>query len=282
MANTNVPYRVTLQSLSEGQVRIAWTALAQRGYKWKVYAGVSGTPPIAGPALNATPILSDFLTFALASVPGFTGQDSVFVAVTSVNDTNLQESAQSEIIEVEISKGTPGSSETTLLVGMTPSGRSSYLSTTEDGHIVVGGSVLPSGGATEAKQDAGITQLTQINAGIPVDLGQEAMADSMPVVIASDQSTLPTQEATLTSSRLSTVSVGGTSVALPVTPLANRRLVAFQNKGATSVFINDGTADGNSWEVPAKGPLTIEAGPGVLFEGFRAAGTGDVTVWEFA
>jgi len=282
MANTNVPSRVTLQSLSEGQARIAWTAKAQRGYKWKVYAGVSGTPPIAGPALTASPILADFLTLALANVPGFTGQDSVFVAVTSVNDTNLQESAQSEILEIEISKGTPGSSETTLLVGMTPSGKSSYLSTTEDGHIVVGGSVLPSGGATEAKQDAGITQLTQINAGIPVDLGQEAMADSMPVVIASDQSTLPTQEATLTSSRLSTVSVGGTSVALPVTPLANRRLVAFQNKGATSVFINDGTADGNSWEVPAKGPLTIEAGPGVLFEGFRMAGTGDVTVWEFA
>lgn len=57
---------------------------------------------------------------------------------------------------------------------------------------------LPAGAATEAKQDSQITQLTNISntltsidSGIPVSLGQNNMVNSMPVVLASDQSALP-------------------------------------------------------------------------------------------
>lgn len=56
---------------------------------------------------------------------------------------------------------------------------------------------LPTGAATEAKQDTQITQLTNINntltsidSGIPASLGQQTSANSMPVVLASDQSAL--------------------------------------------------------------------------------------------
>lgn len=57
---------------------------------------------------------------------------------------------------------------------------------------------LPTGAATEAKQDSQITQLTNISNtltdidnGIPASLGQQNMANSMPVVLASDQTSLP-------------------------------------------------------------------------------------------
>jgi hypothetical protein len=59
-------------------------------------------------------------------------------------------------------------------------------------------SILVPGVATEAKQDAGNTTLTTISStltsidnGIPVALGQTTMANSMPVVISSDQTSLP-------------------------------------------------------------------------------------------
>lgn len=49
---------------------------------------------------------------------------------------------------------------------------------------------LPTGAATEAKQDSQITILTDINSGIPAALGQTTSINSMPVVLASDQSPL--------------------------------------------------------------------------------------------
>jgi hypothetical protein len=50
---------------------------------------------------------------------------------------------------------------------------------------------LPTGAATETKQDTIITSLSSIDAGIPVTLGQTTMAASMPVVIASNQTAVP-------------------------------------------------------------------------------------------
>ena len=46
---------------------------------------------------------------------------------------------------------------------------------------------LPTGAATETKQDTIITELNSIDAGIPASLGQQLAAASMPVVLASDQ-----------------------------------------------------------------------------------------------
>lgn len=63
---------------------------------------------------------------------------------------------------------------------------------------------LPAGAATEAKQDTQITELQDIEADIeamsaklPATLGQKAMAASLAVVIASDQSTVPVSAASL-------------------------------------------------------------------------------------
>lgn len=51
-------------------------------------------------------------------------------------------------------------------------------------------SVLPTGAATEAKQDTGNSSLSNIDGKLG-SLGQKAMAGSAPVVIASDQSAIP-------------------------------------------------------------------------------------------
>lgn len=52
---------------------------------------------------------------------------------------------------------------------------------------------LPSGAATAANQATEIASLASIDAGIPAGLGQTTMAASMPVVLASNQSAVPTQ-----------------------------------------------------------------------------------------
>lgn len=55
--------------------------------------------------------------------------------------------------------------------------------------------ILPSGAATSALQTSGNASLTSIDAGIPAALGQTNMSASMPVVLASDQSTITMQGA---------------------------------------------------------------------------------------
>lgn len=56
---------------------------------------------------------------------------------------------------------------------------------------VSGALPLPTGAATEAKQDTIITALNSIDAGIPASLGQQLSVASMPVVLASDQPAIP-------------------------------------------------------------------------------------------
>ena len=282
MANPNVPSKPILVSMEGGEVRISWAAPVRTGHAWNVYADIIGTPPLVNPALNAAPIGEMSFRFSLADVVGNSPPThDLWVAITSVHGVTGQESAQGVPLAINVDSGDPAKPNH-VTVGRAPSGSPTYLATDEDGQLQVGGSVLPVGAATEAKQDAEIVQLTAINAGTPTALGQAAMAASQPVVIASDQSIIPTQETPLVSSAQDTVSVGATSVALPAAPLANRRLVSLQNKGTSSVFINDGVADGASWEVFAKSSLVIEAGPGVALQGYRSVGTSDVLVWEFA
>jgi hypothetical protein len=63
---------------------------------------------------------------------------------------------------------------------------------------------LPTGAATEAKQDTGNTSLSSVDTKTPA-LGQATMAGSSPVVISSNQSTVP----------VSTVSEGATGASVP-------------------------------------------------------------------
>lgn len=75
---------------------------------------------------------------------------------------------------------------------------------------------LPAGSATEAKQDAQITELTaiktavqSIDAAIPASLGQQTMANSLSVTLASDQAAISINEPVMTEGSIDGTS-GGT------------------------------------------------------------------------
>lgn len=68
--------------------------------------------------------------------------------------------------------------------------------TVDTGNVTVVSSALPTGASTSALQTSGNASLTSIDGKLN-SLGQKAMAASAPVVIASDQSTLPVSVASL-------------------------------------------------------------------------------------
>lgn len=73
---------------------------------------------------------------------------------------------------------------------------------------------LPTGAATSSLQSAGNSSLASIDAGIPLSLGQDIMANSMPVVLSSNQSAIPvTQSGTWTTGRTWSLSSGADSIA---------------------------------------------------------------------
>jgi len=122
--------------------------------------------------------------------------------------------------------GAPIQSSSTLVAGESPTGTQLPLSVNASGdliidvltpasvvtvvqpngallHVTVDASALPLGAATEAKQDTGNASLAAIDVStVSIDTktpaqGQALMAASVPVVIASDQSTLPISAASL-------------------------------------------------------------------------------------
>lgn len=71
-------------------------------------------------------------------------------------------------------------------------------SLTSDGsgrlNVAVGSSALPTGAATAANQATEIASLASIDGKLPLTLGQKAMAASLAVVLASDQSAIPVSQ----------------------------------------------------------------------------------------
>lgn len=86
---------------------------------------------------------------------------------------------------------------------------------------------LPTGAATSALQTTGNSTLTAIDAGIPAALGQTTMSASMPVTVASDQSTIPTKATIKSGGLYGNLSVGTSAVEVKVggSKLTGRRLV---------------------------------------------------------
>lgn len=86
---------------------------------------------------------------------------------------------------------------------------------------------LPTGAATSANQSTIITALNAIDAGIPTALGQTTMSASMPVVIASNQTTIPVSIASISSGvdEMATFAV----VARNVQILTNKSMISILN-----------------------------------------------------
>ncbi len=88
--------------------------------------------------------------------------------------------------------GSPVPADAGFVGGVDGSGNLRGLSVNTNGRLQVDvtSSALPSGAATSALQTTGNTSLSSIDGKTPT-LGQKTMAGSVPVVIASDQTTIP-------------------------------------------------------------------------------------------
>lgn len=75
------------------------------------------------------------------------------------------------------------------------------------GSVSVSSSVLPTGASTSAAQATMQTTLNAIDAGIPTALGQTTSSASMPVVLASDQSSFPIADTLVTAGQYRAQSV---------------------------------------------------------------------------
>ena len=79
-------------------------------------------------------------------------------------------------------------------------------------------------------------------AGATPDLGQEVMDDSVPVVLASNQSAIPVSQPGLSGQPLQAITTVGTSaVPLPAVAATNRAALTVQNVGATTIFLGGAT-----------------------------------------
>lgn len=101
---------------------------------------------------------------------------------------------------------------------------------------------LPTGAATSANQTSEISLLTSIDTGVPAALGQTTMSASMPVVIASNQSAIPTtSKNAMTPSSPANVSVGITS-ASAVAANASRKGLVLTNVSINRISFGLGVA----------------------------------------
>lgn len=260
MANVNVPGKPRLQSVQNGEVRIDWVTPARNGFAWNVYASIAGVAqPLPGPALNATPVTSQSFRFNLESVAGNSPpSNDIQVAVTSVNLTSLQESAQSDLLVINVDAGDPAQPNL-VTVGRSPSGQPTYLATDEDGFIR---STLPTGGATEAQQAAQLAELESIDTRIA----------NQDLFTTHKQTTY-----TLTAVPTDLTGAGGALT----TPLAGRKSVEIQNRTGGAIFVGDATGQEHRINNNDSKPF-FGCTAAVSIYGRTGSGSGTITIWEFA
>lgn len=157
------------------------------------------------------------------------------------------------------------------------------LVTDGDGKLETTTTISGSGLATEAKQDAQITILNSIDAGIPASLGATTAANSMPVALATDQLPLPILDILVNSSQTD-VPIGTSAVdvlqppSIPV-PLATRKVVVIQNNSNRDILVGNVTLQGHV--VPKGGGLrSFSAGPTLSLYAKVTSGTSTLNVWE--
>jgi hypothetical protein len=99
------------------------------------------------------------------------------------------------------------------------------------GAVVVSSSALPSGAATSALQTSGNSSLSSIDGKTPA-LGQAAMAASVPVAIASNQSAVPVSGTVTSNAGTGTFAVSASSLPLPTGAATEATLSSLNGKVA--------------------------------------------------
>lgn len=145
---------------------------------------------------------------------------------------------------------------------------------------------LPTGAATAANQATEIASLASIDAGIPTALGQTTMANSMSVVIASDQSSVTINDIVNTSGTNGAISVSTTAVAVRVggSNLTARKNLTALNNGTATIYwgYSNAVTTSNGTPLMRNQFAAWDAGPSITVYLIAASGTHDVRVSEAA
>jgi hypothetical protein len=113
--------------------------------------------------------------------------ETLSVGANSVHRERVQIAGSGDVEIAKLANSNPAGTEYGLITRNIPSGTQP---------VSAASLPLPTGAATGAKQDTGNTSLSSLDTKLPAK-GQAAMAASTPVVIASDQSTVPVSAASL-------------------------------------------------------------------------------------
>lgn len=157
---------------------------------------------------------------------------------------------------------------------------------------------LPTGAATEATlaTRASEATLASIDGNIDValstrlaeatftarinTLGQKTMANSTPVVIASDQSALPVTFGSTTLATVTSVSVSTSVATLSASNASKTKVVVYNESGTLYVKLGSGaTSSSYSYRLTANSTLEIEGYAGIV-TGIKASGTSNALVTE--
>jgi hypothetical protein len=142
---------------------------------------------------------------------------------------------------------------------------------------------LPTGASTSANQTTGNSSLSSIDGKLG-SLGQKAMTGSAPVVIASDQSTLPTNEAAAATATCTNVNGNASSVSL-LASNSSRKGAMFFNDSTAVLYLKFGTtASTTSYtvQIPSNGYYEMP-GPKIYsgaIDGIWSAANGAVRITE--
>lgn len=173
-------------------------------------------------------------------------------------------------------------------------GATSALSLTTTGLLRVDGSnvtqpisattlPLPTGAATSALQTSGNATLTAISAQLPTTLGQKTSANSLAVVIASDQSTIPVSFAVSTTGTLTSVSGSASSVTLLAASGTTKGFIVYNDSAAILYVAYSATATTSAYSeklFPNASTSLISFYTGIV-TGIWASATGSARVTQF-
>lgn len=146
---------------------------------------------------------------------------------------------------------------------------------------------LPTGAATEATLATRASEATlatlllnsTFTARVNV-LGQNTMANSTPVVIASDQSAIPVTFGGAAVATVTSVSVSTTVATLSASNSAKTKVIVYNESGTLFVKLGSGaTSASYSYRLTANSTLEIEGYYGIV-TGIKGAGTSNALVTE--
>lgn len=146
---------------------------------------------------------------------------------------------------------------------------------------------LPTGAATEAtlatraSEATALTLLTTTAFQARINtLGQKTMANSTPIVIASDQSAVPVTFGGVAVATVTSVSVSTTVATLSASNAAKTKVIVFNETGTLFVKLGAGaTSASYSYRLTANSTLEIDGYYGIV-TAIKAAGTSNALVTE--